>query len=343
MDKMKLVFDSLNRLDVSAVPIVLFVDQHGVIRKRNPKPKDIDEFLKTDFESPVEPAMVKIPSRPGDVAAMDSDFESAIKQYRTHLKANPKDARSTFRLGVCYRKRFDERTVGSVHDAADFTRAVDHWQAALALNPNQYIWRRRLQQYGPVLSKPYPFYDWVAKARTEIAARGETPHELSAEPSGAELVGPKRNTLPEKKSPVVEPDPTGQVDRDSQGAITIQSAVVLSTERKKTARIHLMMHPSGLTKFQWNNEVEPVRIWWNSSPSVLPSQQLIEIVPSSARAGQATSDELRSTEFEVSWGDSESTAAHKLTGYAVYHLCNKSTGACVFRRQDISIDILPAK
>ena len=58
--------------------------------------------------------------------------------------------------------------------AGDFQAAVDHWGAALRLNPNQYIYRRRIQQYGPRLTKPYPFYDWIKQARSDIAARGGT-------------------------------------------------------------------------------------------------------------------------------------------------------------------------
>ena len=62
---------------------------------------------------------------------------------------------------------------------ASFQRAIDAWGQALAIDPNHYIWRRRIQQYGPRLIKPYPFYDWVEQAAREIRARGETPVELA--------------------------------------------------------------------------------------------------------------------------------------------------------------------
>ena len=346
MEKMRLVFDSLNRLDVSAVPIVLFIDEHGIIRNRNPKPKDIDEFLATEFPSNANAPTIEFPVRSGDDSAIAGDFDSAITEYKAYLKANPTDARATFRLGVCYRKRFDAATVSSAGDPSDFSQAIGQWQAALKLNPNQYIWRRRLQQYGPVLSKPYPFYDWVRRARSEIMARGETPITLRAEPAGAELVGPRQSTESLNSTGAVEPDPTGNVNRDSNGAITIQSAIVHSTEQKKTARIHLLLRPSGVTEFQWNNEVEPVRIWWDSNRQITPSKQLIEIAPSQEHASQPTSGELRSTEFEVSWKDddkNDAAASRNLNGYAVYHLCNKSTGSCAFFRQDIVIQVVPAR
>jgi hypothetical protein len=38
-------------------------------------------------------------------------------------------------------------------------KAVQYWTMALDMDSNQYIWRRRIQQYGPRLEKPYSFYD----------------------------------------------------------------------------------------------------------------------------------------------------------------------------------------
>lgn len=65
---------------------------------------------------------------------------------------------------------------------------MEHRGKALDLVP--YIFRRRIQQYGPRLDKPYPFYDWVSEARAAVLARGETPVEPRVEPGGAELAAP---------------------------------------------------------------------------------------------------------------------------------------------------------
>ena len=73
--------------------------------------------------------------------------------------------------------------------AGRFRKAVEHWERALALDSNQYIWRRRIQQYGPRLDKPYPFYDWIPEARADIEARGQSPVTLAVEPAGAEFAG----------------------------------------------------------------------------------------------------------------------------------------------------------
>ena len=55
--EMTLLVDSLNALDVKAVPIVLLVDSSGVIRRRNPSVKEVRDFLEmspTSNEGEVE-------------------------------------------------------------------------------------------------------------------------------------------------------------------------------------------------------------------------------------------------------------------------------------------------
>lgn len=65
--------------------------------------------------------------------------------YTQALRAKPDDGDAHFRLGVCYRMRSE-----SQHPLpGDFQTAVDHWMTARSLQPNQYIWRRRIEQYGP--------------------------------------------------------------------------------------------------------------------------------------------------------------------------------------------------
>jgi hypothetical protein len=56
-----------------------------------------------------------------------------------------------------YRARYDSL----LRQPGDFRKAVEHWERALALDSNQYTWRRRIQQYGPRLDKLHPYYDWI--------------------------------------------------------------------------------------------------------------------------------------------------------------------------------------
>jgi len=223
--------DSLNLLNVPYVPITLEIDEGGVIRFVGPpfgKPSDIQEkFLSRAFES----AMVSIPPVPappdleklrqaatkGTATAWGTYADAlvlwggqqrlgeAIAAYKRALEPAPQEGRTHFRLGVAYRKRDDS----PYRQPGDFQMAVEEWQAALDTDPNQYIWRRRIEQYGPQLDKPYPFYDWVETARTEITARGETPVPLQVEPRGSEFASPVERFEVAQAS-VKEPDPWGE-------------------------------------------------------------------------------------------------------------------------------------
>jgi tetratricopeptide (TPR) repeat protein len=199
-----ILVDSLNLLGVSAVPITLLIDEQGIVRAVQPKEKELREFLDTDYSADSNPATVPerriagqdlIPSKPGPDASASSwreygdalflwqdasRLDAVIDSYKSALEKAPEHAANHFRLGVAYRARHDSNH----RRPGDFQKAVDSWKHALDLNPNQYIWRRRIQQYGPRLDKPYPFYDWVHTAREEIKARGEEPVALSAPPSG---------------------------------------------------------------------------------------------------------------------------------------------------------------
>src|SRR5262249_27307617 len=150
------------------------------------------------------------------------------------------DGAAHFRLGVAYRKRYDS----DARQTGDFQRAVDEWKAALDLDPNQYIWRRRIQPYGPRLDKPYSFYDWVITARADRRKRGETPVPLAVEPGGAEFAQPSK--APEPSATEHEaPDPRGRVTRDTRKLIGVETAVVPPTKATgAAARVHVEFRPN---------------------------------------------------------------------------------------------------
>ena len=73
------------------------------------------------------------------------DLIDTTNAYTQVLRVKPDDGDALFRLGVCHRMRYEsERGLPT-----DFQRAVDLWSQAVSIDPNQYIWRRRIQQYGP--------------------------------------------------------------------------------------------------------------------------------------------------------------------------------------------------
>ena len=128
-----------------------------------------------------------------------------------------------FRAGVALRMRFD----GSQVRGTDLQGCIA-WFAALMGVPNQYIWRRRIQQWGPPLDKPYAFYDWVAAARAEVQERGERPVTLRVPLSRAERALRSRS-VPVPAGGAVEPDPDGRVTKDPGRLVRLEVAVALNT------------------------------------------------------------------------------------------------------------------
>ena len=177
----------------------------------------------------------------------------------------------------------------------DFQAAVDAWGRALELDPNQYIWRRRIEQYGPRLAKPYAFYDWVAQAKAEVSRRGETPVPLTVEPYGSELAGPVRDVVAEASAPV-EPDPKGRIHRDEERLIEAEVVVVPARVRPgQAARVHVTFRPSAAHKARWNNESTPLRVWIAGAEGWTIASRLLE----APQGDQPESDEVRRLDFEV--------------------------------------------
>ena len=253
--KWPIVYDQMNVLGIKAVPVPLFIDEYGVIRNTRPRPKDLASFVGKKFEKPVglkQPAVVTARPFSSDAKAEDS-IDQTIERYSKRLAKNSDDAIAEFRLGVALRARFDS----PAGKPEDFEQATQHWSAALQANPNQYIWRRRIEQYGPRLGKPYPFYDWVEQANKEIKQRGEQPVELQVALAGAEIAKPSRAFTTEKTI-TKNPDPDNKINLDDKFVSLRAAAVPNYVRPNKTTRVHVVMSPENC---KWNNESEPVKIW----------------------------------------------------------------------------------
>ena len=346
--------DSLNLLEVTAVPITLLIDETGVIRAVNPSKDRYREFLETPRPSQdAYPTLVAYPKRPtySQPAADDSrpevwsdfaintflwgepsELTQAIHAFGKAKTLAPKDGSIAFRLGATHRKRFDS----DYREATDFTLAIENWAAALELDPNQYIWRRRIQQYGPRLDKPYPFYDWVEEARTAIVARGSTPHPLVVEPGGAEIAAPAKQLTSEGTGDIVEPDPQGRILRD-ETYVTLDATVVGDTSQPGQAiRVHLLWTPNERLKAHWNNEAENMSIWLESPDGwQTPAQSLTFMNPP-----QIVESTPRAFDFELRRVDSDSQS-EVLKGYALYYVCEDINGVCLYRRQDFEVSLRP--
>jgi hypothetical protein len=232
-----------------------------------------------------------------------------------------------FALGVLYRARYDSPD----RRPNDFQIAVNHWQAALDLNPNQYIWRRRLQQYGPRLDKPYPFYDWVDEARREIERRGETPVTLVVEPGGAELAPPAKDGPVTSAEQTRSPDPQGRVTRDDR-LINAEATLIPAQVRSgQPLRLHVLFRPNTEREAHWSNEGEPMQVFVDLPAGWTASERLIVIAP----PPQAISKEPRVVEFELVAPQRAPAGQVSVPVTALFGVCEGRAGQCLHRRKDL--------
>lgn len=353
--------DSYNLLGVSVVPITLAVDEHGIIRHTGLRRVNTawltESFVDQQYDKPTEAgtaprksmslkkARKQAEQNPNvenwrayaDLATRqvrkgDSKHLSlAIEAYEKCLSLNNDEADLHFRLGTAYRKRYDS----SDRRSTDFQKAVDHWNNALALDPNNYIWRRRIQQYGPRLMKPYPFYDWIQQARDDVRDRGKTPAELVAEPSGAELAHPSRN-FQTAESTGKEPDPKARITRDGGALIKIETTVVPPiVTQGGAARVHLVFVPNGRVKSHWNNEAGD-SVLWIDPPQGWRVDRRLHVM---SNAPKPVSHEMRSLEFEIRCLKNANSGKTRIPAYALYYVCEGADGKCLYRRQDVSIEV----
>jgi hypothetical protein len=354
-----ILHDPINVLETSAVPVVVAIDEQGIVRSTRLQPQSFEkDFInKTLVEEGLTGAKLErygpvhtltFDAIQSDALASDSAvawrslgdslilwggpkrLNDAINAYMAATRANPLNRCAFFRLGVALRQRYESAD----RQEGDFQAAVDNWGQALKLDPNQYIWRRRIQQYGPRLDKPYPFYDWVPEAEQVILKRGEIPVKLPVRPVGAEIAKPAKIFEPPKAA--IEPDPTGVVARIEPGCVTAEVTVVpRSVAPGQTARVHIVCRvDSQLGKIHWNNEADPLRLWLDPPGDWTTSEQLLSVpLPKSA-----VSEENRRIEFEVKLPTNASIMG-TISAYVLFHVCDDQNGLCHFARLDLDIEV----
>ncbi len=349
-----LMHDPFNLLELPFVPVTLLLDEHGVIQLASPKQDQLTAIEKQVLDQPFDPPATMPPlTPPVDLAQLRATAETeqsaerwlryadALVLWGTADKldqaviageaalALAPTARIHFHLGVIYRKRYDS----ALRQAGDFQQAVAHWTAALTLDPNNYIWRRRLQQYGPRLDKPYSFYDWVMTAREEIRQRGEEPHPLLVEPGGAEFAYPAE-TFTSDAQEMVEPDPEGRIFRDEAAFVQVEAAVVpAALVPGDSARLHVTLEPTGAA--HWNNETDDLALWLDL-PEGWQAESSLLTFPNPATA---ISTEPRKLEIEVQGPADAMPGVLEFSAYALYYICKDANGTCLYRRQDFTLQL----
>jgi tetratricopeptide (TPR) repeat protein len=343
--------DSLDLVRIGVVPLTLAIDEHGIIRHVGLRPDQAEQidalFLSREYPAAEEGtrATAAMPTAPGPSSpgaswrawgdrlfvGGTSGLDGALDAWGEAVARDPDDGWSHFRLGVGHRARYD----GAARRSDDFRLASEHWSRALEIDPNNYIWRRRIQQYGPRLAKPYPFYDWVPRARAEIEARGEQPVALTVEPSGAEYALPDRGFASTAPGEEREPDRAGRIQRDEAPLILAEwAAVPAIVEAGQNLRLHLSLRPNAARRAHWNNEVDELVAWLDPPRGWRVQRRLLR----HPLPAEALSTEVRVLEVELSPDPSVPSAGQpEMPLYALYYVCEDVTGTCLYRRQDLRV------
>lgn len=353
-----ILHDPINAVAARAVPMFIAIDEAGVVVDANLRADEYESFLARPANqdanqdanrsaaetettepataSPTSESTSTELSRTADARVLwhpQTELDEAIEEYEQAVELDPTLATAHFGRGVAYRMRFDS----GASQPDDFARAVEAWGRALELDPNHYIYRRRIEQYGPRLIKPYPFYDWVEQAQRDIVARGDEPLPLSVQPSGAEIAQPSREFTADEA--YENPDPEGKITRAEESLVTCDVVTVPAKVAPGDAvRVHLRFTLS--ESAHWNNEASPMKIWIDAPAGWQVAQPLLTDEPPT----EPESHEVRTFEFEVKTPasietDATNSATPLPTAYALFFVCEEVGGQCLFLRQDIDIPI----
>jgi len=354
-----ILWDPFNLTESSSVPIAIAIDEHGIVRDVDLSLDGLDDFLASTFEPPAaktpQRSFVRQARRGPDVLTqqtrLDSDealarllwpgqndgpsaadFEVALAALQRATEADASDSRARFRLGVALRLRHDSPWA----KREDFQAALDLWGAALRANPSQYIWRRRIQQWGPRLDKPYPFYGWVEEARAALLREGREPPPVLIQLTSSERSGQGGTRGPRAEE--APPDPDGKVPRDESGWVELDVTVVPHTEDQgkeqatRGVQVHLSLRPSVRHAAHWSGETGPVQVWLEDAAELGLERALLSVpVP----ASEESLETLRA-DFTVQAG-----RATTLHGTAYYFVCGGKDGECRFLAQEFEVDLRP--
>lgn len=352
--KWPIFVDSMNSLaHVRVVPIPMALDENGVVVHSSFRPNQLEAFMgrkaatvdasaniapKADIQALRDAASAKnTPEAWRDLGVAlfeqgtPAQLNDSVSALQRSVELVPEDVRSQFALGTALRRRYESNW----RVASDSQKAVKHWGLALEGDPNHYIYRRRLQQYGPRLDKPYNFYFWVERARDDIRKRGETPIQLAAEPMGSEIAAPQRSAATVTIT-ARNPDPEGRITRDEKGLVQVETLVTpdrVQAGHRVRVRTTFRLNPE-FRPF-WNNEADDLEIWLDLPDGLTLGEAHFAYTNPSTPETQ----ELRQLEFEIVTNGDVSSETYVVPGYVLYYVCENSGGTCYYLRQNFSLDL----
>lgn len=353
-----ILVDSMNVLDhIRVVPVPLAIDEDGVLVDSSFELSELEKFVQSaapsraipdDYNRVSSSNFVDLKRAAEESGTADAWYQlgtayfnegagdrldEAVAALESAVALQPERSQAHFALGAALRRRSE--TEGS-REPDDAQRAVDHWQEALDLDPNHYIFRRRLQQYGPRLDKPYNFYFWVEQARQEIRERGEEPVSLTAEPTGSE-VAPPAGKEDRAAGNIPDPDPEGRINRDTDKLVHVGPLVTpkrVQPGRRVRVRVTFRLDP--LSHPYWNNEADELRMWVGLPEGLEAVEH--QLVWPNPEAPESRED--RELEIEVQVHENASEGRRKVPAYALYYVCGDRGGVCYFLRQDFEFEII---
>ncbi len=84
----------------------------------------------------------------------------------------------------------------------------------------------------------------------------------------------------------------------------------------------------------WNNELGGLVVWLEPPDGWAVDRRRMEV----ANPPSEVSDEPRHVEFEIRSPESANTTT-TIPGYALYYVCEGVKGRCLYRRQDIRVEL----
>lgn len=326
--------DAMNVLDLEVVPRSYLLDAQGIVVAVNPDEAAVRNFV----GSPAAAGTLAEPRPPREPRSthfaegmfMDGEHTKALLALEKRAAGAQDQGRTRFRLGVA--RMAAAELPGA--EAGLFAAALADWRAALVENPSQYIWRRRIQQYGPRLDKPYSFYDWVETARAELRARGEKPAPLRVEPAGAELAVPRPAGEADAPASREEPDPDRRMPLLAPGAVRLEHAVVAGTQDQPVVRVHLRMTPDPAV-LTWHDEGEAAEAWLRAPDGweLVDGPRVRIVPPPVAEEGGSAPRRLEFELRRVGAGGGESS------GYVLFDACFAADGVCARMRLDFRVPL----